>query len=335
LSGGFFVDPSDLEELTRYARSRGFIDPDEQLIGAEKAGEGNMNLTLRLKTPTRSIVLKQARPWVEKYPDIAAPADRALVETKFYETIQNRRALRDAMPRLLGSDPPSRVLILEDLGRAQDFTGLYASSTMSLEDLSALVSYLATLHEPFSLDEDARARFLNREMRALNHEHIFCFPLLDDNGLDLDAITPGLQSAAQSLKNDGEYVRVVARLGELYLKDGPALVHGDYFPGSWLRTEHGVRVIDPEFCFLGEPAFDVGFMLGHLYLADQPEELRDALLELYRSRDEDFPRLARQFGGVEIMRRLIGVAQLPLTCGLEKKKQLLATSRDLVVSPPI
>jgi 5-methylthioribose kinase len=103
-----------------------------------------------------------------------------------------------------------------------------------------------------------------------------------------------------------------------------------------LRFENGIRIIDPEFCFLGTPAFDVGFMTGHLYMADQPAELIDRFFSLYRDKaggtSSEFFTLARQFAGCEIMRRLIGVAQLPLTCGLEKKEQLLELSRDLVLS---
>jgi len=42
---------------------------------------------------------------------------------------------------------------------------------------------------------------------------------------------------------------------------------------------------------------------------------------------------SRRFAGVEIMRRLIGVAQLPLECGIERKGALLRLSRDLVLGP--
>lgn len=42
--------------------------------------------------------------------------------------------------------------------------------------------------------------------------------------------------------------------------------------------------------------------------------------------------LARQFAGVEIMRRLIGVAQLPLVADLNQKEELLNLSRDLVLA---
>jgi 5-methylthioribose kinase len=41
--------------------------------------------------------------------------------------------------------------------------------------------------------------------------------------------------------------------------------------------------------------------------------------------------LARQFAGVEIMRRLIGVAQLPLRASLEGKRALLAQAKEMVL----
>lgn len=324
---GFFVDPRAPDALERYVRDQGWIR-GESLLSVSKAGEGNMNLTLRLVTPEKSFILKQARPWVEKYPAIAAPAGRALVESVFYRKVSSRPQVRDAMPALVGYDADSGVLVLEDLGEAQDFTGLYRGERLSERDLEALVSYLLALHRPFP---EGERMFENREMRRLNHEHIFGLPLAPENGLDLDRITPGLEAAARELKEDEGYVARVMELGELYLEDGPSLVHGDFFPGSWLRTERGCRVIDPEFCFLGTRAFDVGVLLAHLYLSRQPEELSRKLLGLYgEEAGGRFASTARGFAGAEIMRRLIGVAQLPLEAGLEEKRALLALSKRLV-----
>ena len=314
------LDPGDALGVERFAKERGFIDADESVRSVSKAGEGNMNLTLRVVTDRRSLIVKQARPWVEKYPQIPAPDTRALVEIAFYEAATTRASLRDAMPKLLGSDSDARVVALEDLGEARDFTNLYAGAKLSEDELDALVSYLITLHVHW---RELPKIFVNREMRALNHEHIFRLPLAPDNGIDLDAFTPGLQTVAEPLKGDADYVARVTELGEMYLSDGDTLVHGDYFPGSWLRTDDGVRIIDPEFCFLGSPAFDVGVMLAHLYLADHRV---DRVLERYAA-DDETTTLSRRFAGVEIMRRLIGVAQLPLTYGADRKQELLELSR--------
>jgi 5-methylthioribose kinase len=337
---GFLIDARDHAALEEYARDRGFLHPGESLLSAARAGEGNMNLTLRLVTTGRSFILKQARPWVEKYPAIEAPAGRALVEGAFYRAVASRSALRKAMPELLGQDPDSGVLVLEDLGEAKDFTDLYRGGSLSEAHLEALVSYLIELHRPFAEREPLfenrlfenrlfeNRLFENRKMRALNHEHIFRLPLAADNGIDLDRITPGLDGLSRELQEDGRYVSRVRELGALYLEDGDSLVHGDYFPGSWLRTDGGIRVIDPEFCFVGNAAFDLGVLCAHLYLCRRPE-LAGRAVERYGA-DGGFASTAQGFAGVEIMRRLLGVAQLPLEAGLDEKRELLALSTRLV-----
>ena len=39
---------------------------------------------------------------------------------------------------------------------------------------------------------------------------------------------------AQKMAADVSYVASVRTLGEAYLADGEVLLHGDFFPGSWL-----------------------------------------------------------------------------------------------------
>ncbi|MBK8314154.1 MAG: hypothetical protein IPL01_09085 [Acidobacteria bacterium] len=73
---------------------KGWLNTDERVISAGKAGEGNMNYTLRVETSDRSFILKQARPWVEKYPQVSAPWDRAIVEGSFTGRFQAIRLFR-------------------------------------------------------------------------------------------------------------------------------------------------------------------------------------------------------------------------------------------------
>jgi len=326
----FFLDARNLDSLTAYLGNRGWIEKQEQVLSAAPAGEGNMNYTLRIGTSERSFVMKQARPWVEKYPHISAPWDRALMEAQFYKAVQADRSLAAYMPRLLGFDPDARILVLEDFGAAPDFTHIYRDKSISSHEIESLTSFLVGLHSRFR-NENLAGAFANTEMRKLNHEHIFEFPLRPENGLNLDGITPGLAGAARTLQQDAPYRNRVAALGDLYLGAGQCLIHGDYFPGSWLGTSQGVRVIDPEFCFFGRPEFELGVMTAHLHLALCPAELGEDVMRIYRAAgagaDLD---LTRQFAGVEIMRRLIGVAQLPLPYGLEEKQRLLEMSYRMV-----
>lgn len=317
--------------LRDYLVRRGWIDESESITTLEKPGEGNMNYTLRVRTPIRTLIVKQARGYVEKYPTIVAPAERAVIEGHFYEAVQSVPMLAEQMPNLLGLDPENNILVLEDLGQAQDYTNLYQPGQLLGDDEQVvLTEYLANLHHHFAVVTPTPV-FRNRAMRALNHEHLFVYPFMVDNGFDLDTVQPGLQELAMSYKTDNALHAAVQQVGASYLADGPTLLHGDYYPGSWLRTEAGPKIIDPEFCFYGLPEYDLGVYVAHLQLASQPDKMTEHVLALYRETAPVDDGLRQQFTAIEVMRRLIGLAQLPLHLSLDQKAQLLTDARKVLV----
>lgn len=140
-----------------------------------------------------------------------------------------------------------------------------------------------------------------------------------------------MQAAGNQLKSNADYLAEISKLGELYLEDGEVLLHGDFFPGSWLNCSDGFRVIDPEFCFFGYAEYDVGVLVAHLHFSGRPDELIDTVFEHYSTSRLFDRKLCLKFAGMELMRRLIGVAQLPLQADLYRKKELLRLSERLVL----
>ena len=332
--GKFFLT-SEVPSVTAFLGGQGWLVPGERVETLDRAGEGNMNCVMRVRTSERTFILKQSRPWVEKYPGIAAPWDRTLVEAAFYRQVEQQPAVSDHLPKLLSFDSLERLMMLEDVGNARDFTVLYSDAVgLETAHLKSLTNFLVALHTSFRSPALA-APFANREMRELNHEHIFALPLRENNGLDLDLITPGLASLADRLSADRCYCSVIRSLGERYLhSSGSCLIHGDFFPGSWMEASGRTYVIDPEFCFYGLPEWDLGVFAAHLYLSGHTRPSIDALLSIYTNAAPLDRQLALQLAGVEIMRRLIGVAQLPMVYGLARKAELLAVSRELVLRNP-
>lgn len=315
----------NLAEIRRYLQQVRFFRQGEQVEHFESAGEGNMNLTLRVSTNQRSFILKQSPPWVAKYPHIPAPADRVVTESLFYQRIARSPYLSSQMPALLWVDPEENALILEDLGYAPSCNDLYRGGKLTKGEMNQLIDFLVELHAG-----DFSPKICNSDMRALNHQHIFVLPLSPDNPVALDAICPGLSRVAQNLSAHEALKRAVHQLGRLYLSgSGPALLHGDFYPGSWLRSSGGVKFIDPEFCFHGPPEFDIGVLLGHLVLSGQLKAFQSQLLTGYGQFNQD---LARAFAGVEIIRRLLGVAQLPLVASLKRRVAMLERAKLWVTS---
>jgi len=310
------------EELSYYLQQQRVIDAADQIVAIEKPGEGNMNFVARIITTKTSLILKQANPYVQKYPHIAAPVERSLVESRFYQTIQHSEGLSAFMPALLGVDADNHILVLQNFNHAVDYTYLYRKNNFLTDaELSQAVDFLNQVHQlPLTKLEGYPA---NLSLRQLNQEHLFRYPFMLDNGFDLNSIQVGLQDLALHYKTDKNLKFRIEKLGEIYLSIDISLLHGDYYPGSWLKTEAGFKVIDPEFSFVGSREFELGVLLAHLKMTEAPiHQLTDLSKEYLVNRRFNWD-LCYQFAGVEIMRRIIGLAQLPFDLSLDEKEVLL------------
>lgn len=78
-----------------------------------------------MRFPNRNVIVKQVRPWVETYPSIAAPVERAASAAGFYRCAAQNPELAAMIPQLLDFDEESVVLILEDLGSASQVADCY------------------------------------------------------------------------------------------------------------------------------------------------------------------------------------------------------------------
>ena len=318
-----FLELRVSDELTHYLQEQHWLGEEESVVAIEKPGEGNMNFVARIITNARSFIVKQALPWVYKYPQVAAPITRGKVEATFYQLIEDDPVLQQCTPTLIGFDPQSHVLAQEDLGVGADFTFLYHSPEhITQEQQRHLLLFLSHLHQ-VQADPQQASLLENRAMRELNHEHIFRYPFAEDNGMDLDAVQPGLQKLSLAYKRDAALKRSITELGERYLQNGNTLIHGDYYPGSWLRVASGVKVIDPEFAFFGPPEFDVGVMLAHALMVGSETYTPSQVLANYQASTTFDASLAWAFAGTEVLRRLLGLAQLPLSLSLEEREALL------------
>ncbi len=285
----------------------------------ERLPGGNMNLVERVRrSDGRTLVVKQARPFVERYPQFPAPVERAEVEAAFARTVAAVPGVAERMPRLLAHDPTAHRLVWEDLdplGHGQDGASVYAGTRLTAGFVDALADWADALHAvgPLQVAPADREVLANRAMRTLNHAHIFVLPFASAAPRPLDEVLPGLEALRQEAVAVPHVQAAAEALGAHYLADGTALVHGDLYPGSWIHTAAGWAVLDAEFGFFGDADLDLGVLAGHLVLSEQAPALVERVFR------RGGPRV-RASAGVEILRRLFGVAQLPLTTSLATRR---------------
>ena len=107
------------DALQDFLAGQGWIQEGERVLDAERAGEGNMNRTLRARTGRRTLILKQSCNYCAKFPEIPAPIERIETEVEFYRVAARSTELAARMPKVLAFAPEHHLALLEDLGAAQ------------------------------------------------------------------------------------------------------------------------------------------------------------------------------------------------------------------------
>ena len=117
------IRTQDISQLTQYLTQHSWLKHYQRIIALEKPREGNRNLVLRVVPDKGStFMVKQARPWVEKYPYLAAPVEHLHVEYQYFYHTNKSLEQVEYLPEILGFDPVNNVLVMQVFGSVKDFT---------------------------------------------------------------------------------------------------------------------------------------------------------------------------------------------------------------------
>jgi len=333
--------------LPDYLRSIGVLGPGDT-VSVEKAGDGNINWVRRARAAsedgaeghsTRSWIVKQARPALERFPEYQVDTARIVFEHRWYEAVAPFDA-EGVCPAVHGFREEDRVLVLEDLGDAPRLDRLLREGADLDAPLATLAAFLGRVHAA-TRDPGWCGRFANDAMRRLHGEHIFVLPLRE-NDFDL---APAVAAEARRWRADRALVAAADAAHARYLEPRGALVHGDVQAGNVLLTGRGPKLLDAEIAHVGDPAFDVGTLLAHLALCPLARGTRggvastaSALWDAYRgSHGEEglagFSDVTR-YAGLEMMRRTLGAARVEAVATEEASLRVLSVAEGWVRHPP-
>lgn len=303
----------NIKDCSAYLKSLNL--KEYEVLDLSSAGAGNMNCTLRaVFKNNHSVILKQSSSYCENYPQVAAPIERLEKEYSFYNLCSVNAKLNNFLPKMINFDAKENILIMEDLGVSKDYSFVYGEENISDDDLVNISKILSEIHNTPKKEKT----IFNRNMRTLNHEHIFDIPFRENNGLE------SLNDYSKNLCSNLKFKMNVAKLGGLYLYSGNDLLHGDFYPASWLATEKGIKVIDPEFGFHGLREFDIGVSIAHLKMSGHDEKKINLFLDSYALKFDK--NLVLDFCAIEILRRILGVAKLPLSLNESELENLVVES---------
>jgi 5-methylthioribose kinase len=300
--------------ILEYVEKQGLL-PGGQKLGVEAAGDGNINYVRRVQAANgSSLIVKHARPTLERFPEYQAPPDRLHFEHAYGEAVRSLIEEEDVLPRVLHFDRAASILVLEDLGNVPRLEETLLSGEAPADALGKLGDFLGRVHTATRPAAERLAPlFRNDEMRRLHGEHIFHLPF-EPNDFPLPE---EVRKEADRLldSNVRDHIRA---LRERYYDSREALVHGDVQPTNILLSASGPKLLDAEIAHVGDPAFDVGTLVGHLRIHWAARQERGAtpwepaFLRGYlgsgAGREET--RRALDYAAVEMLRRTIGAARV-------------------------
>ncbi len=267
-----------LTEATLPAYLDGLPDIRRRLGGkpadwkVREVGDGNLNLVFLVDGPAGSVCVKQSLPYVRSFGESwSMPLERAFFENSYYTLIGPH--VPGLAPTVYHYAPELFCIVMEKLAphiilRRGLIAGTrYPHVAKHVGDYVARASFFTSdLSQPFDRKFDGMALFAkNQSLLRITVELVFADPY---RTMDRNRWTsPQLDGIAAEFRADSALKAAASRMGQRFLSETQALLHGDLHSGSVMVTENDTRVIDPEFGFYGPIGFDLGAFVGNLLLA--------------------------------------------------------------------
>ena len=270
------------EETAReYARQHTSIFSNGADLECREIGDGNLNMVFRVveKNGAGSVIIKQSLPHARIDDSIAAPLDRARIESEML--VLHDRHCSGLAPKVHHYDREMYAIVMEDLSDHVVLRkGLIAGTRYPrlAEHIGAFIARSTFFTTDLGMDPEEKKvlqkSFVNPELCKITEDLVFSNPYFDAANNKID---PEIRKRAEQNWRDNELKLQVMRLKEKFMTQAQALIHGDLHTGSIFVTQESTKAFDPEFGFFGPIGFDVGAILGNLILnhASQQWHMRE------------------------------------------------------------
>ncbi|HIP61621.1 MAG TPA: S-methyl-5-thioribose kinase [Sulfurovum sp.] len=250
------------------------------LLGSEESiakleiseiGDGNLNFVYIVKAGDRSVILKQAVPYLrcvgEEYP---LSRIRMTFEIEALKT--EKEICPEFVPDIYYSSHDMSLVVMQNLNQHKILRAEMINRVqfpLLSEHISTFLADTLFFTSDLYLKSDAKkegvAKFINIELCKITEDFIFTHPYEDN---ETNEYNPKLDMAlVKKFREDKDVKMAVLGMKYKFMTNAQALLHGDLHSGSIMLNQKETFVIDPEFAFYGPIAFDVGIYLANLIMS--------------------------------------------------------------------
>ncbi|BBB25593.1 S-methyl-5-thioribose kinase [Amphritea japonica] len=256
-------------DVTAFARQHSPLFSDQDRLQVEEIGDGNINFVYRVFSDSNSLIVKQALPYIrvigEGWP---LSQDRIRIECEALKLAAKN--CQSVVPEVYGFAAEQCAIVMQDIGAYGSLrSALIERQKLPLvaEGIGCFLAdtlfYTSDLYLG-SIEKKALVQqFINPDLCKISEEVFFWDPYCDHERNNVNGL---LRSDAEQLWQDVVLKREVARLKAKFLNQAEALLHADLHSGSVFANQSGIKVIDPEFAFVGPIGFDIGLIIANYLL---------------------------------------------------------------------
>ena len=238
-------------------------------LDCEEIGDGNINYVYRVKSDDKSVILKQG---TETLRSSGRALDKARTNIE-YEALKNIYNLSKMSPEIYFFDEIMNVIAMEDISDYKNLRYCLINNEIYENLAEEIIKYFEKNYfSTTSIYMDAKQRkeeikkFTNVDMCDITEDLVMTEPYY--NYKNRNIVYKGNEDFVENTLCKNEKVLYnAAIMREKFMNFPQSLIHGDLHTGSIFVNESGIKVIDSEFAFYGPIGYDLGCVIGNLYIS--------------------------------------------------------------------
>lgn len=263
----FLMSTEDVKEYCKKVLK--YFNEDEE-IEAIEIGDGNINYVFKVFNKDKSIIIKQADEFLRSS-GRALDVYRSKIEAEILKIEYSLSP--NHIPKVYSYDENMHALAMEDISDYKNMRKELLEEKEFDNFSDEIADFLSNVLLPTTdlvMDraekKDNVKLFINKELCDITEDLVLTEPYY--NYKNRNIISKGQEDFVEKfLYNDESLKFEVSKLRDRFMNYSQALIHGDLHTGSIFINKNGIKIIDPEFAFYGPIGYDIGNVIGNLFLS--------------------------------------------------------------------
>ncbi len=262
----------ECNDVIAYVKEKLTIFKQDAILEAEEIGDGNINYVFRVwdRKTKQSIVIKQADKLLRSSLR-PLDVDRNRIEAEVL-MLEGKLAPR-LVPCIYKYDSVMCIVVMEDISDHSNLRKVLLERKIFPKFADDITTFLVNTLLPTtdivmdsSEKKDNVKKYINKELCKITEDLVFTEPYIDYKGRNI-ILEDSIDFVRKELYEDKDLILEVGKLKNNFMNNAQALLHGDLHSGSIFVREDSTKVIDPEFAFYGPMGYDLGNVIGNLFIA--------------------------------------------------------------------